>query len=1273
MMNGGFFSECPYKEYRVTLTVADEDGETVAGAVIYGTDLDEEIVTDKNGEAVFYLPSGEYYVEVISGAKTAGKGFKVGTNAKDITATLGKVYLEGESEIEEEYGVLDSGTCGDNVEWVLYNDGSLYIKGMGMMTSWKSEKYVPWYNYADTITRLIMGSSITSIGDNAFYRCTNMTEATIGQDVVSLGEYAFGRCGSLTEITIPDSVESLGDHAFYYCSGLTKIVIPDTVLSMGSYCFSNCTGLTDVTIGNGITEIEDDTFLWCTALTEITIPDSVTSIGEWAVAQCKALTEVTIGNSVTEIGGSCFYNCSSLVKVSLSESLEFIGSGAFDGADAVSTVYYSGTGEDWFAINFADQYSTPCRTGVDFYIATDSGYAIMTEVEIPAGTSEIGIASFYGCKGLERVTIPDSVTSIAEYAFCKCTGITGITFPDGMASIGYCAFAGCTGLLGIEIPDSVTNLGECAFLDNTSLVTAVVGESVTDLPTGAFSGCSSLRNVTLGDNMTRIGSSSFDNCDSLESFVIPSCVKEVDSSAFYGCASLSSIYIPVSLTSIGTYCFTGSDNLKDIYYEGSEEDWSNISIGSYAFSKIDLWTTIDVTIHYNYAAASTDTQNLEVVERLTETAEVSDTSYTSDAERTEISAESEEAATVHISCCDVSLMAASDSTETALAAEYGDLAAGESYVFLVVRDANAENLLSTANLLYIDQAEADANGTVAFSYVPLESVSDAALLLYGPTGKSITDAEITLESDTYEYTGMHIKPIATVVYEGTKLEEDVDYTVAYSNNFEKGTGTVRIKGYNEYSGVVTKTFTISKMSQIVTTDWDGEMSLVYGEKCSINAFTNGDGEFYYESDDTSVVTVDETGCVTAQGQGTAMITVTVSETDNYIAGSTEIEVAVERASQTIVVSSDTVSLTVGETLAPVVTGAMSTLSYSSSEKSVVSVSSTGKITALKAGTAYITITAIETAQYASATATVKVNVREELTEAEETTTAAIEETTAAATTTKKSQTLTVSKSTTTLAAGKTWTPTVSGAKTTLSYKSADTSIATVNASTGKIKAVKVGTVKITVTAAATTAYSKATATITVKVTPKATSSLKLTNTSSGIKLTWKKVTGATGYYIYRSTSKSGTYKKIATVKSGSTVTYTNKTSGTYKVTNGKTYYYKVIAYASTGKGTASSVKTTVRLTGVTLSSVKNSASKKMTVKWKKNSKATGYQIQYSTSSSFASGNKTVSVSKAATVSKTIGSLKKGKTYYVRIRAYKTVSGTKYYSAWSAKKKVKISK
>ncbi|MCD7843694.1 MAG: DUF4886 domain-containing protein, partial [Clostridiales bacterium] len=179
------------------------------------------------------------------------------------------------------------------------------------------------------------------------------------------------------------------------------------------------------------------------------------------------------------------------------------------------------------------------------------------------------------------------------------------------------------------------------------------------------------------------------------------------------------------------------------------------------------------------------------------------------------------------------------------------------------------------------------------------------------------------------------------------------------------------------------------------------------------------------------------------------------------------------------------------------------------------------------------------------------------------------------------------------------------------------------------------------------------------------------NTSSGVKITWEKISGVSGYIVYRKNS-SGNYVKIKTISGSGTVSYTDDNA----TTNGKKYSYKVKAYktvsGTTYKSAASSAKSTYRLTSPTISSMTNSASKKMTVKWDKNSKATGYQIQYSTSSDFSS-YKTVTISSYKTVSKTISSLTKGKKYYVRVRAYKTVSGTKYYSAWSSKKSVKISK
>ena len=107
---------------------------------------------------------------------------------------------------------------------------------------------------------------------------------------------------------------------------------------------------------------------------------------------------------------------------------------------------------------------------------------------------------------------------------------------------------------------------------------------------------------------------------------------------------------------------------------------------------------------------------------------------------------------------------------------------------------------------------------------------------------------------------------------------------------------------------------------------------------------------------------------------------------------------------------------------------------------------------------------------------------------------------------------------------------------------------------------------------------------------------------------------------------------------------------------------------ATGWAADAGLETMAAPAAVKLSSVKNSSSKSIKVTWKKQSGVTGYQVQYSTSSKMKSA-KTVTVKKAKTTSVTISKLKKGKKYYVRVRAYTKKKGKTKYTAWSAKKSV----
>ena len=369
-----------------------------------------------------------------------------------------------------------SGTCGDNLTWTLDTEtGELVISGEGDMYDWAHYSSVPWYSDHSYIKTIIIGDSVTSICNYAFYDCDNLTSIEIPNSVTSIGDSAFLDCSGLTSVTIGNGVTSIGDAAFYSCDNLASIDIPDSVLSIGNSAFEYCSGLTSITIGNGVTSIGrrafDDTgyyydptnwdnyvlyiedylieakdtisgvyivkertkkivdgaFYDCTSLTSIDIPNSVTSIGDRAFYHCASLTSIDIPNSVTSIGTSAFAVCVNLTSIDIPDSVTSIGGGAFYNCNS------------------------------------------LTSVTIGNSVRSIGDSAFANCDNLTTIDIPDSVLSIGNYAFEYCDNLTSVTIGNGVTSIGYEAFEDCDNLTTIDIPDSITSISSRAFSGCTSL------------------------------------------------------------------------------------------------------------------------------------------------------------------------------------------------------------------------------------------------------------------------------------------------------------------------------------------------------------------------------------------------------------------------------------------------------------------------------------------------------------------------------------------------------------------------------------------------------------------------------------------------------------------------------------------------------------------------------------------------------------------------------------------------------------------------------------
>ncbi len=408
----------------------------------------------------------------------------------------------------------------------------------------------------NAINTIIVPDYVTSIGDNAFKDCFNITNVTIGKGVNSIGENAFYNCYKLVEVinlselsitkekseygyvanyalAVVDSAEKSkikqsDDYVFYedeniiYLLGgkgnntALQLPVPEKLngknYEIYKYAFYKNDKITKVTIPDSVTSIGDYAFDDCTGLESVTISDSVTSIGIYAFSGCRSLKSITIGNGVTSIDWYAFYDCTAEIKWGDNPSIKEIGKYAF------------------------------CRYN---------------------GAS---------------ITIPDSVTSIGEYAFKECTNLTSITLPVSVTYIDNGAFAFCTNLISITIPDSVTSIGEYAFSGCTKLIQTVSGVQYVDK--WVVDCDNSVTNANLRANTKGIAKHAFRECTNLTSVAIGNGVTSIGMYAFENCTSLTSVTIPDSVTSIEQYAFRNCTSLESVYITDIA-DWCNIDFGNY--------------------------------------------------------------------------------------------------------------------------------------------------------------------------------------------------------------------------------------------------------------------------------------------------------------------------------------------------------------------------------------------------------------------------------------------------------------------------------------------------------------------------------------------------------------------------------------------------------------------------------------------------------------------------------------------------------------------
>ena len=859
----------------------------------------------------------------------------------------------------------------------------------------------------------------------------------------------------------------------------------------------------------------------------------------------------------------------------------------------------------------------------------------LKKVTILADIKEIGKFTFYGCSNLKEVVFPEGLETIELTAFGGCSQLEEIVFPEGLKTIGQSAFTGCSSLKSIQIPLSVTEVRMCAFESCTALesLTFQEGETTEKRKIGvlAFRGCTSLKEVVLPAGM-EIEGGAFGGCTSLTEYkvqegsayeIFDKCLYEKGRAKLvaYPAGKGAEVTFPEEITAIGVRAFDGCANLENVEIPDTVTE-----IGFYAFDECSGLKK--VTLPKNLGSIkdgvfqSTGITSIEIPETVTDIAS-SAFAWCKGLKTVTIPGKVERVDQLAFSgCSNLRSVYIQEGVKSIKSRAFLDCYSLKTLAIpKSVTEIETDALPEYENLTIYGEA-----GSYAETYANENNIKFSAGQppqpeddIYDISDKAFT---VTLEKEVYDYDGGEKSPVVTVKKGEEELRRGTDFTVDYENNINPGTAKAIVTGRGEYTGTVEKTFTIkgidiSGQGFAVTLS---ESEYTYDGKAKEPAVTVTNGTEKLTGADFTVKYENNVNPGTAKAivtgagiyTGSVAKEFTIKRSDISSAG---FAVALSQTSYTYDGKAKEPAVTVTKGTEKL-TGADFTVKYENN---------------VNPGTAKAIVTGA-----GGYTGTV---TKEFTIEASKDISSA-------------GFTVTLSETEYTYD-GKAKKPAVTVTKGTEKLRGTDFTVKYENN-------IKPGTAKAIVTGAGV--Y---TGTVTKKFT---------------IKEAKKKNIGLTCKKIFTKKYGDKAFSLQAKAVKGANITY--KTSDKKvavvdrkgKVTIKGTGIATITVKATASGYNAKTLKVTVKVSPSKASalSLKTLRGRKLKVSWKKDGRATGYQVQYCTSKAFKKGVKAITISKNKTVTKTIPKLARGKRYYVRVRAYKSVKVNKktqkLYGAWSSGKR-----
>ena len=352
--------------------------------------------------------------------------------ADSLTADL-QVMLEsdtnGTTGMVEPVPALETDMYSEGTITVTLQDGVMRFTGSGTLTQSCHLNAKSYFGVSSSEYPTVeIGGEITEIGESAFYTF-GIKKLVIGSSVKTIGELAFGQAQNLESVEFGSGLVTIGKQAFWNCFALKDAKIPHSVTTIGVEAFAGCISMTSVTISSGITTINEGAFASCHSLKAVTIPSEVTSIGRDAFARCYELTEVVIPDQVTSIDVLAFHGCKKTKKVTIGRSVKNIGESAFLDCNALTDVYFNTSSLDSLGravfVGEAPCLHLPCE---HFKI----GDTVVNE-----STKATFFDDNFFHPTLPTLDIPDLTTTVSDVkpATCSQEGCTGDTVCAGCGMI----------------------------------------------------------------------------------------------------------------------------------------------------------------------------------------------------------------------------------------------------------------------------------------------------------------------------------------------------------------------------------------------------------------------------------------------------------------------------------------------------------------------------------------------------------------------------------------------------------------------------------------------------------------------------------------------------------------------------------------------------------------------------------------------------------------------------------------------------------------------